>query len=107
MPDKLKERASDSAWHKSLIVVLVGSLSGGAGYLGSKTGPDQRPDPFTGAQGKVLKAEIEDLRLDIRDIKTKVGAMERRNAALLALVVSHNDSAWEWKQRILNCEKSR
>ena len=107
MSDKPKDRSTDSAWYKSLIIVLVGSLSGGAGYLGSKTGPDPRPDPFTGALGRALSADIEELRLDIRDIKTKIATIEKNCAALRSLVRSHNDSAWEWKQRILNCEKSR
>ena len=95
-PDKLTSAAA---------VVVVGLISGGSGYFGAQyapvsVDPQARPDPFTGTEGRALSTTIRELHVEVQTLQTVMHELK-------AVVLSHNNDAWEWKQRILGCERSK
>ena len=91
-------------WASTAVVLAVGLISGGSGYFGAQyapvsVDPQARPDPFTGTEGRALSTTIRELHVEMQTLQTAVHELK-------AVVLAHNNDAWEWKQRILGCEQN-
>ncbi len=90
MPDTNTRRmvSNGDAWKRALVIGLIGLLSGSGGAITLGQVGVLRPDPFTGAQGNVLRLELErkieeaesraDRRID--EIEKRLRELEIRSA---------------------------
>ncbi|MCP4127353.1 MAG: hypothetical protein GY753_09855 [Gammaproteobacteria bacterium] len=62
---------------RELVVLVVIAVAGGGGAgFGYSKADDPRPDPFTGAQGDALAAEVAKLKLDVRQNEHDINGMK-------------------------------
>ncbi len=92
--------------NSSLVFALISVVAGGSGYYGARlspvnTDPQARPDAFTGTDAQLLKQEW---MIETRALRALVYRQATDITDLRQIVTAHNDGAWEWKQRIRDCE---
>ena len=92
--------------NSSLVFALISVVAGGSGYYGARLSPvnidpQARPDAFTGTDARLLKQEW---IIETRALRALVDRQATDITDLRQIVTAHNDGAWEWKQRIRDCE---